>query len=349
MIFLKKLVNNSLLLLILYLNLTLAYANQSSMKQLEEVALHGSKQWIYITGQQDSNPVLLVLHGGPGFAMLPLFHEKLPELEKTFTVVNWDQRGAGKSYSQSIPAKSMTMEQLVEDAHELTQILKQKFHKNRIFLLGHSSGTIVGARLIKAYPEDYSSYIGVGQVVNFAENEIDSYDFALQSAIQNQNRKAENQLKRIGRPDEQGNYHSYEGYEITSHWVEFFGGSILNQSDLDDIYDLIFSNPVYKGDEKKIIKGYKLSKDLFDESMKGFNLVTELQGIDIPVYILSGRNDYETPVTLIRKYFDQLNLPSKKYIEFAQSAHFPFYEEPKKFVSTMNEILSEVNKQNLIS
>ncbi|MBA2710220.1 MAG: alpha/beta hydrolase [Tatlockia sp.] len=324
------------------------------MNQLQEVNLHGSKQWIYITGQQDDNPVLLVLHGGPGFAMLPLFHEKLPELEKTFTVVNWDQRGAGKSYSKTIAANSMTLDQLVEDAHELTQILKKKFHKNRIFVLGHSSGSMIGVRLIKRYPEDYSSYIGVGQVVNFAENEIGSYDFALQEAIKNHNRKAEKQLKSIGRPDEHGIYQSNDinsdDYEITSHWVEVFGGSLLNHSDLDELYDIIFSHSVYQGEDKKILKGYEFSQALFrDRQMMEFDLVKELQEINIPVYILSGRNDFETPVTLIKKYFDQLNLPSKKYIEFDNSGHFPFYEEPKQFVSTMNAILLEASNQNLTS
>ncbi|MBA3536016.1 MAG: alpha/beta hydrolase [Tatlockia sp.] len=347
---LKKIVNNLAQLLILYLNIGIIHAHTPSMTELQEVSLHGSKQWIYITGQQESNPVLLVLHGGPGFAMLPLFHEKLPELETTFTVVNWDQRGAGKSYSNTIPTDSMTLNQLVEDAHELTQILKKKFHKNRIFLLGHSSGSIIGVRLIRQYPEDYSSYIGVGQVVNFAENENDSYDFALKSAIQNNNRKAEKQLKATGRPDKQGDYRTEEGYEITSHWVEYFGGSLSNHSNLDTLYDLIFSHSVYKGAEKKILKGYEFSQSIFeDNQMREFDLVKELQGVAIPVYILAGRNDFDTPVTLIKKYFDQLNIPSKKYIEFSNSAHFPFYEEPKQFVSTMNSILQEATKQNLIS
>lgn len=326
--------------MILCLTISITYAQASSMTA-QMVMIQGTQQSIYITGQKANHPVLLILHGGPGFAMLPLFHEKLPELEKTFTVVNWDQRGAGRSYAPSIPRRSMTLNQFVEDAHELTQLLKKQFHQDRIFLLGHSSGTMIGVLLAKRYPEDYAAYIGVGQVVNFAENEIDSYDFALARASQTHHAQAEKQLKAIGRPDKQGHYRSDKGYDITAHWVEYFGGSLLNQSSLDKVYDLIFSHPIYEGYEQNILKGYEFSQALFDDDqMRQFNLLRDIQELNIPVYILSGQNDFETPVTVIRKYFDQINVPYKKYIEFSKSAHFPFYEEPKRFVAVMNEILT---------
>lgn len=312
------------------------------MKNLEEIPINGIKQWVYITGNKPENPVLLVLHGGPGFAMLPLFHEKLQALEADFTVVNWDQRGAGKTFSSNTPRHSMNLDQFVEDAHEVTLYLKNKFQKDRIYLLGHSSGTMIGVQLAQKYPEDYQAYIGVGQVVNFAQNEMKSYQFALQSAINQQHKTAISQLKKAGKPDKDGDYEDDSGYEITSKWVEYFGGSLWGKSSLDPVYDLIFDNEVYKGCDKKIRNGYEFSQYLFDDdAMRTFNLADAIKSLPIPVYFLMGHQDYETPVDLIRDGFDSLKIPRKKLIEFMQSAHFPFYEEPEKFVTVMREILAE--------
>lgn len=316
-----------------------------TMNHLEQLTLNGTPQWIYTTGTKPDNPVLLVLHGGPGFAMLPLFHEKVPELENHFTVVNWDQRGAGKSYTKTLSPQSMSMTQLVADAHELTQLLKARFKTNKIYLLGHSSGTMLGVLLAKQYPQDYHAYIGIGQVVNFAENELGSYDYALQRSISEKNAVAENELMTTGRPDHNGNYKSDNGYEVTTKWVEYFGGSLHKNTSLDDIYDTIFHSKIYLRDKKKILEGYNFSQKLFDDTlMRSFNLTEEVKSMKVPIYLLSGKYDYETPCDLVKKKFPYLKAKKKEYIEFSQSAHFPFYEEPEKFVEVMKNILLQMQK-----
>lgn len=113
-------------------------AHAASIDSLEKVTLGGIAQWILLQGNDTSQPVLLVLHGGPGYAMLPLFHEYNRELEDHFIVVNWDQRGAGRSYNRGIRSASMTLARFLSDAHELTDLLKQRFAQNKIYVLGHS-------------------------------------------------------------------------------------------------------------------------------------------------------------------------------------------------------------------
>lgn len=312
------------------------------MNNLEEIVVNNVKQWIYVTGTNPENPILLVLHGGPGFAMLPLFHEKIPDLEKYFTVVNWDQRGAGKSFAANIPKSSMTLDQMVEDAHVVTQYLQKKYKQDRVYLLGHSSGTMIGVLLAKRYPEDYYAYIGVGQVVNFADNESGSYQFALQSAIDQHNKTALTQLEKAGKPDKDGNYKNDKSYDVTAKWVEHFGGSLYGKSNLDPVYDLIFGSETYNNCDKKLLKGYDFSQYLFnDEAMRTFNLPDAIQALPIPAYFISGHQDYETPVNLVRDIVASLDIPRKRYIEFTQSSHFPFYEEPEKFVKVMRDILDE--------
>ena len=133
---------------------------------LEPIPLGGMDQWILIRGEDRSNPVLLWLHGGPGSPQMPIAHATTRALEAYFTVVHWDQRGAGKSNHEGFEESSMSLEQFASDTHALTQYLKQRLGVPNIILLGHSWGTMLGARVVSRWPEDYAAYVAVGQVVN---------------------------------------------------------------------------------------------------------------------------------------------------------------------------------------
>lgn len=323
-----------------------SFANSiHSMKNLEKITINSTPQWIYVSDHNDNLPVLLFLHGGPGFAMLPILHQSVPDLEKYFIVVNWDQRGAGKSFSKNISTKSMTLNQLVEDAHQLTLMLKKRYQQKKIYLMGHSFGTMIGVILISKYPEDYYNFIGIGQVVNVASNEIGSYEFALNSAIENKNDKAHEELKKIGRPDTKLYQDSEKSYQTTSRWVEYFGGSLFKHKNIDPIYELIFNSPVYKNDKNKILQGYDFCDILFDDKqVHNFNLIDIVKNVKIPVYFLMGKHDAETPYSLIKENFVNLNIKNKELIIFDNSAHFPFYEEPVKFIEVMKNIIEKTEK-----
>ena len=135
----------------------------ASVALMEYVELGGLKQWICVRGESVDKPLLLILHGGPGDAEVIPFRWYNAGVEKDFIVVHWDQRGAGKSFSPSIPKDSMTIEQILSDAHELVDYLKKSFGKEKIYLLGHSWGSMLGALLASRYPEDFVAYIGMGQ------------------------------------------------------------------------------------------------------------------------------------------------------------------------------------------
>ena len=172
-----------------------------SVARMEYVELGGFRQWICVRGESVDRPLLLILHGGPGDAEVLPFRRYDAGLEKDFIVVNWDQRGAGKSYSPSIPADSMTIEQILSDAHELVGYLKKSFGKEKIYLLGHSWGTLLGALLASRYPEDFHAYIGMGQWVSMGDNERLCYEFTLSEAQRRGDRKAIALLERIGTPE----------------------------------------------------------------------------------------------------------------------------------------------------
>src|SRR5690606_8881641 len=151
------------------------------------IELGGFKLVVRIAGDDVANPILLLLHGGPGFTEMALFAEYNKDLEKEFIVVNWDQRGAGLSYAPNIPDSTMTLEQFINDAHELVTWLKTTYKKEKIYVLGHSWGSVLGVNLVQRYPEDFYAYVGVGQGVNMFDNERLSFKFTLDTAIADNN------------------------------------------------------------------------------------------------------------------------------------------------------------------
>jgi proline iminopeptidase len=144
---------------------------KNSIALCEKKEINGWPQYLLMRGKDASLPVLLFLHGGPGSSETGLLRSCNSELENHFIMVYWDQRGAGRSYSPCIDKKTLTIDQLASDTHELILYLKKKFNKDRIFLAGHSWGSFLGALVAGKYPEDLYCYIGIGQLVNLHDNE----------------------------------------------------------------------------------------------------------------------------------------------------------------------------------
>lgn len=324
--------------------------NTQSINSVEKVKIGGIDQWIYVTGNDSSKPVLLFLHGGPGYAMMPLLHDYNSYLENYFTVVNWDQRGAGLSYSPDIYEESMNLKQFVSDTHELTLYLKKRFNQEKIFLAGHSFGTVLGMEAIHKYPNDYQAYVGIGQVISFASNEQLCYDFALKSAKEDNNNTAIKELTKVGRPDSKGNYKDDSGYATTISWVEYYGGSLYGQTSTRDLENIILNSEIYKDNFEQVESGWSFSDLLFeDKEVRSLDFRNKIKSVDVPVYFFEGINDYEAPFELVKEYFDILKAPSKELIWFENSAHFPFYEEPQKFNDMMiNKVLSNAVLSKLI-
>ena len=207
-------------------------------------------------------------------------------------------------------------------------------NKEKIYLLGHSWGTVLGVNLIKDYPQDYSAYIGVGQVVNVIKNEQHSYTFALEQAMDNGNAVAINELESVGAPNIAGEYLDETGYEITNKWMEFYGGSLYAKTSSGELTDLILSDDVYHLDQWS--NGYDFSQYLFDDpNVWSFDFSQTHLTLSVPVYFFMGHHDYDTPFVLVEEYYSALEAPQKKLVWFESSAHFPFYEEKEKFISEL--------------
>ncbi|WP_051251395.1 alpha/beta fold hydrolase [Paenibacillus harenae] len=315
-------------------------ACDSSISSLEKMKIGNLDQWILIRGENVNNPIVLFLHGGPGNAQIGWAPEHQSLLEKSYIVVNWDQRGSGLSYNDGISEETMNIDQFVQDAHELTVALANRFQKKKIFVVGHSWGSIIGMLLIQRYPELFYSYIGVGQSVHLARGEWLSYKFTMDYAEKNKIQEAIDELTQIGCPPYQD---MLKGLFIQRKWLNQFGGVVYKHREFfRRTEDTIRDRTEYTdADIVKLRKGNLFSIETMWAEVLNVNLFQQIIEVKVPVYFLLGKYDYNTPNEITEEFFNILNAPSKELIRFEESAHNIPFEEPERFAVTLRHITAK--------
>jgi len=299
----------------------------NSIASLERIRIGGVDQHILMRGNDSSLPVLLFLHGGPGMPAMYLAHAFQRELETDFVVVQWDRRGAGKSYREDI-SRTLNSEQLVADTIELTNLLRTRFHQNRIYLVGHSWGTYLGMLVIARHPELYHAYVGIGQLARSSPIAGIQDEYIRQAARQ------------IG---DQGTIRELEekGASVRETLLFKFGGEIHNAKSFMPLLLTGLAAPEYSlRDACNIPKGVSLYSRYFVYNSISGELMDVITEVNIPVYFFTGRYDYTDPFVLTEQYFSKISAPEKRIVWFEESAHFPFYEEPAAFARQMRGVLT---------
>src|ERR1700749_528137 len=170
----------------------------NGVERLEKVRIGGIDQWVSVRGRDRRNPVLLLIHGGPGYVSIPISWWFSRAWEEYFTVVQWDQRAAGKTFLVTDPAKiapTLTSERMIADAEEMAAWARKEFGKDKIFVLGHSFGSYLGLQLVERHPEWVYAYIGVCQLIDGPESERRGWSFAMDAAKRAGNAEAVRQLE----------------------------------------------------------------------------------------------------------------------------------------------------------
>ena len=304
------------------------------IEELRKVRIGGIDQWLSIRGRDRRNPILLVLHGGPASPFLPAAYTYQSPWEDYFTVVQWDQRGTGKTYasnSEAQMAPGMTIEGMADDAAQVVQYLRRHYGKQKIFLLGHSWGTVLGTMLAQRHPEWFHAYIGVGQVVNVRRNEALGYDFALQQARAHGNAEAVKALEGIA-PYPGDAPMTIERIAVRSKWETYYGGLAFGRDSFAFDADAETLSPDYsQRDLEAIGKGslftlHRLLQPLMDVD---FDHTTQFA---CPVLLFVGAHDQTTSHVLAEQWFDHLQAPWKRLVVFADSAHMVMQEQPGRFL-----------------
>jgi pimeloyl-ACP methyl ester carboxylesterase len=307
------------------------------------VDIGGIRQWVSIRGNHADAPILLFIHGGPGFTTLPSSYYFLRDWREYFTVVQWDQRGAGKTYAANDPKAvqpTMTIDRMVADAEEMAAYLRKTYGRKKIVLVGHSWGSIVGVKLARLHPDWFYAYVGAGQFVAFQPNEAMGYQVTLDAARKDGNAEAVADLERIAPfPDAVHPERNIANLGTERRWLAHYGGYYWrNNVGHDD--ELNRFSPDYGDDELK-------TRDV----AQGFSIQTlwaELGKVDLrrdttfkePVFFIQGRHDIGTNAALLDQWYATVRAPKKKLIWFEDSAHMTYQEEPGKFLVTLvNDVL----------
>lgn len=311
----------------------------NSIAVLESISLGGMDQWILMRGHNTDNPVLLWLHGGPGSSQMPIAHAIDTELERAFIMVHWDQRGAGKSNPSDFDEQTMTYEQFISDTHQLTAYLKERFGKEKIYLLGHSWGTQIGLEVVSRYHDDYHGYIGVSQVVNRELSESIAHRWLHLQIQKHANEKGRKKLSELGPPP----YVEHDRFLTFIKLVDAYGGSF--DSSFFDLLRISCAASEYTfWDMLAWLRGANRGSGPMwsEKAYNEFDAMERFSTLQVPVYLFQGRGDYNTPLDATRKYYDHLESPNgKQLVIFEHSAHTPFLAEPQKFTHELIRMKQE--------
>ncbi|MFK3651469.1 alpha/beta fold hydrolase [Lysobacter enzymogenes] len=298
----------------------------------------GIQQWINVRGQDRDNPILLFVHGGPASPLIPGLWQFQRPLEEYFTVVNYDQRGAGKTYTLQDPqsyADSIHIPTYVDDAVQVAEYVRKRYGKRKIVLAGHSWGTIVGMQAALKRPDLFYAYVGIGQAIKVMENERLSFDYGMQQALAHGNTAAVEEMKTIA-PYPGDQPVTRERIITARKWAQYYGGMTAYRAESPYFYRAGRLSPDYTDDCERaaVDEGnvYSLGK-LLPEF-----LATDLSGVrefPIPVLMFMGRHDYTTPSQPTDAWLKRVKAPYKRGVWFERSSHMMQWEEPGKLLTSL--------------
>jgi pimeloyl-ACP methyl ester carboxylesterase len=305
----------------------------ASITSVEEIELQGVDQWITIRGVDRNAPVFLWVAGGPGGSELAWTRQYLGELEQEVVFVNWEQPGTGKSYG-AVNIEEMKVEDYVDHLVALSEYLRERFDKEKIFLVGHSWGSIIGLMAADRRPDLYHAFVSVGQHVNARENDLIGYDLVLDRAARAGEQKVVKKLQKHGPPpytvEEKGKY-TYlfqKLYVFSPRGVrerEFNSMSMFTPEEYS-VFDTI-----------NLVRGLVKGVNYIYPQLVGLNFEEQVPRLDLPVFFITGRYDFTCVQDIAYRYYEQLQAPVKEFYWFEQSGHNACYTEPQKFISIVKQ------------
>ena len=315
--------------------------------QALDIPVNGDVQNIHIRGNDPHAPVLLFVHGGPGVCdrswVMPIQSKYLAD---RFIMVCWDQRMAGKSYHRKDRKLPMTLDQQVADMHDVVRYLCKRFRREKIFIVGHSWGSILSVLYLQQHHSHIAAYVGMGQFINGAKNEAISYDFVVDYARAHGDEKALKALEEIGAPVEGIYKDGMDGLMVQRNYMTKFGGGAYKEK--ENIYKSVLK-PFLTSRE------YNVAKDLPKYYRGTFHCLEKLwpqvvalkfdedvKKIPVPILLFQGDHDRNTPTELVRPWFQELDAPYKEWVSFAESAHSPIKEEPELWAEKLIDRLGKL-------
>ena len=316
----------------------------NAISELREITVNDSKQWLTLRGKNKDAPVILFLSGGPGGSQMGNARVALSELEDNFVMVQWDQPGSGKS-RWAVPRQQITLDRYLQDGHAVTQYLKQKFGKKKIYVIGESWGSALGVLLMQRHPEDYAAFIGSGQMVDFAQTEVDDYKLALKIAKERGDTAKVKQLERRGSPPYYGDSVIFDMLA----YLQYLDNEMARRGNINPSKSNIYASVL--APEYGLIDKYNWAAGLFrtlDQvfpQLYNINFRKSATKLKVPMYFLLGRHDLNAPTYLAEEYYQLLDAPKKELVWFEHSGHAPWNTEADRYVKEVKRIVNDNRNQ----
>jgi pimeloyl-ACP methyl ester carboxylesterase len=306
-----------------------------SVAELTSVGIGGHEQALMIRGRSTDLPMLLHLAGGPGGTDIGAMRLDTG-LEERFVVVTWDQRGTGKSYPAFAPAETLTLEQVVADTIELSEILAARFGRERIYIAGQSWGTIPATLAAQRRPDLYHALIATGQMVDIRETDRLFYDDTLAWARDRSDTAFVGRLEAMGPPpyaEPVGTYPVIVGAErALNPYPEFDGRSEMTAT----IWKPEFSMMERIGAMRGLVDVYARLYPQLQE----LDLRERVPELEVPIWIVMGRHEARGRVEPVRAWFDALQAPEKHWVVFEGSSHRANFERPAEYAALLDEVVA---------
>lgn len=316
-----------------------AITSQKGIDEGRFVTIGAIEQWITIRGWDRDNPVLLFLHGGPGDVTNPWTFALFAPWEKYFTVVQWDQRGAGRTLRKTGPAvaPTITVDRMVQDGIELSEYLRKHLSKDKIIIVGHSFGSILGVGMARARPDLFYAYVGTGQVADETKNYFVAYDDLLKKARAVGSQQALDELSHVGPPP----YESGEGYRVQWKWANAFEGA--DQFLMGTIGLTLVAPGSSVQDVNDIGDGEMLSAERLVPQTKSSGPKDLGLEFSIPVFFIQGAEDFTTPTSLARNYLDSIKAPRKEFLTINSGGHFAVFMHSDQFLQELVKLVGPLS------
>jgi pimeloyl-ACP methyl ester carboxylesterase len=309
----------------------------NGIQESYKTQIGGLDQWINVRGQDKSNPIILFVHGGPASPLIPTLWQFQRPIEEYFTVVNYDQRGAGKTYVEAHSdeiGETLHIPRYIDDAIEVAKHVRKRYGKSKLILMGHSWGTVVGMGAALKRPDLFYAYVGVGQVINTRDNERISFQYGMDQAKARGNTAAIKEMESIA-PYPGDQPITRERIIIARKWAQFYGGLSAFREESTYFHGASLLSPEYSAadvcgiDQGNVFTLGRVLPEFLEVDYKN------VRSFPIPVFMYMGRHDYTTPSQPTADWLAKVNAPAKQGVWFEHSSHMIPWEEPGKMLMSL--------------
>jgi pimeloyl-ACP methyl ester carboxylesterase len=320
----------------------------NGIQESYKTKIGGLDQWINVRGQDKANPIILFVHGGPASPLIPTLWQFQRPIEEYFTVVNYDQRGAGKTYVEAHSdaiGDTLHIPRYIDDAIEVAEHVRKRYRKSKLILMGHSWGTVIGMGAALKRPDLFYAYVGVGQVINTRENERISFQYGMEQAQARGNTAALKEMQSIA-PYPGDQPITRERIIVARKWAQFYGGLSAFREESTYFYNASLLSPEYTAadvcgiDQGNVFTLGRILPEFIEVDYKS------VMSFPIALVMFMGRHDYTTPSQPTADWLARVDAPAKQGVWFERSSHMIPWEEPGKMLMSLVQYVRPLAEKN---